>query len=351
MNNSFSKTILLVAWLVALSGLALISQHYSGESTQFFGIADDQEQTIRFTSPVEIIRYGFVAGEAVAAGDLIVEVRQPDLEAELAFTKEKIQALKFGNLDTRASMASEVVEQKADLQANLSQLDSQIRVLHAREKSTQSFLRGRQSSEANTRSAVQQEIDSLYLRKRAIRQAAEARIGDLNAKLATSERPIDAQIAEFEKRLVELERQRQALNVSASIDGRVGSVLFKVGDRVPPFEPVLTVHGSQPSFIKGYIHESVLNDIRLQQSVWIQSANSLHAHGWYEGNVQSLGSRIVEFPIRLKANAMAQAWGREVVIELNNHHPLLLGEKVIVQLEQPNALLAGAKNLLAEALP
>ncbi|MGI9285455.1 MAG: hypothetical protein ACR2P1_08695, partial [Pseudomonadales bacterium] len=46
-------------------------------------------------------------------------------------------------------------------------------------------------------------------------------------------------------------------------------------------------------------------------------------------------SRIVEFPVRLKVNPLAQAWGREVVIRLNDDHSLLLGEKVSVQLDPP----------------
>ncbi len=338
MQSRLPKAILLLAWLSALGGMIAISLHYAGESTQFFGIADDQEQTIRFKAPVEIVNFGFVSGQKVAAGDLIVEVRRLDLEAELQIIQERIQALKFGNREARASMQSEIVQLQADLQATTTELDSEIRRLRARQSATRSFLGGMgrdDNASAKGPSPLQQEIASLQVRKRALQRSTSAKIGDLNSRLATPERPVDAQIAELLKQQQNLERQKTALSVHAKIDGRVGSVLFKVGGTVPPYEPVVTVHGSKPTFIKGYIHENVLNGVTLEQSVWVRSANSTHAVAWHVGVVESLGSRIVEFPVRLKVNPLAQAWGREVVIRLQDDHALLLGEKVSVQLEQP----------------
>lgn len=338
MQNRIPKAILLLAWLSALGGMLSISVYYAGESSQFFGIADDQEQTIRFKSSVEIVNFGFVSGQRVATGDLIVEVRRLDLEAELQIIQERIQALKFGNREARASMQSEIVQLQADLQATTTELDSEIRHLRARQNAARNFLDG-MGREANTdgsrESPEQQEIISLQIRKRALQRSTAAKISDLNSRLATPERPVDAQIAELVKQQQNLERQKTELSVYAKIDGRVGSVLFKVGDTVPPYEPVLTVHGSKPTFIKGYIHENVLNGVTLEQTVWVRSANSTHAVAWNKGVVESLGSRIVEFPVRLKVNPLAQAWGREVVIRLEDDHSLLLGEKVSVQLEQP----------------
>ncbi|MGI9284041.1 MAG: HlyD family secretion protein [Pseudomonadales bacterium] len=338
MQSRVPKAILLLAWLSALSAMVAISLYYAGDSTQFFGIADDQEQTIRFKAPVEIVSYGFVSGQKVATGDLIVEVRRLDLEAELQIIQERIQALKFGNREARASMQSEIVQLQADLQAATTELDSQIRRLRARESAARSFLDGMTregNAVASGESAVQQEIASLQVRERALKRSTAAKINDLNSRLTTPERPIDAQIAELVKQQQNLERQRTELSVYAKIEGRVGSVLFKVGDTVPPYQPVLTVHGSKPTFVKGYIHENVLNDVTLDQTVWVRSANSMHASVWHEGVVESLGSRIVEFPVRLKVNPLAQAWGREVVVRLEDDHVLLLGEKVSVQLDPP----------------
>lgn len=347
-----SRAVLLAAWMLALIGLAVISRHYGGESDRFFGISDDQEQTVRFTMPVQIESYGFVSGQEVGAGDLIVEVRQPDIDAEIQIVAERIQGLKFGNRETRASMQSEIVQQDADLQASLTELDSQIRGLRARADAARTILQGldRDSSDG-AGPAVRREIDSLTERKHAIRRATAARINDLSSRLAASKRPVDAQIAELEQRQRDLERQQADLRVFAQFTGRVGSVLFKVGETVPPYQPVLTLHGSRPSFIRGYIHEDVFNDVRLRQTVWVQSLSSLHADIWHEGVVESIGSRIVEFPVRLKVNPLMQAWGREVLVRLRDDHTLLLGEKVHVQLERPVVAFPQLRAMLTERTP
>lgn len=352
MASRIPKPILFLAWLAALMMLAGISRHHTLETTQFTGIADDQEQTIRFALPVEIVRYAFVAGQTVDAGDLIVEVRQPDFEAQRQILQEKIHALKFGDRESRATMQAEIVRLQADLAARLSELDSQIRALSARQDAAKTFFEGLDSQTAyapNTQ--LQQQIDGLNLQRRALRQANAARSGDLKARLGTPERAVDAQIAELEKQMQDVERQNADLKVHARFAGRVSSVLFKVGETVPPYQPVLTLHGAQPAFINGYIHETVVNDVKVAQTVWVQSSTEAQKDRWIEGEVQGLGSRIVAFPERLKVNPLAQAWGREVVIQLKGDHGLLLGEKVNVNLTRPNTLITDLKAQLAALVP
>ena len=348
MSVGRSGRVLLLAWMVSLVGLLAISMRFSGESTRFSGIADDQEQTIRFTSAVEIGRYGFVSGQEVEPGDLIVEVRQIELDTQLQLIEEKIQALKFGNRESRASMQAAIIQLQADLEGSSAELDSQIHKLRARQEMTKELLVDLEETDRQRgERPIQQEIESLQTRKWANQRAANSKIDDLKSRLATSERPVDAQIAELQKQREDLERQRSELKVYAELSGRVGSVLFKIGETVPPYQPVVTIHGSSPSFVKGYIHESVLNGVQLKQQVWVRPASTMRAEQWHPGTVESLGSRIVEFPDRLKVNPLAQAWGREVVIRLSADHSLLLGEKVDVQLEPPVSRLQVIKTAFA----
>lgn len=277
----------------------------------FLGVADDQEQEIRFTNPVEIVSFGFVAGQEVASGDLVLEVLRPELKAELQIVQEKIQALRFENRESRSTMESEIVRLKADLQATLTELDSQIRRLQGQENAAQNLMNNLStgSTEARANSMTSQEISSLNKRRRAVVRSVQSEVMDLESRLTMPERSVDAQIAELDKQRQDLDRQKADLRVFAKIDGQIGSVHFKVGDTVQPYQPVLTVHGSKPSFIKGYIHENVVNGIRLNQKVWVHSTSSNNQEGWQQGKVESLGSRIVEFPPRLKINPLAQAWG------------------------------------------
>ena len=353
MGGWLVKGSLFFAWLLALLAVAGISQQYSGESQQFFGIADDQEQTIRFSSTVEIERFAFVDGQQVAAGDLLLEARRPQLDAQIQAVQEQIQALRYGNKDARSTIAAQLVDLQAQLQNDVAELDSQIRSLTARQRTNAALVRGSIVSSEDTLGSnwFAEEIASLQLRKRALSRGSKARIKDLQSKLDSTERPVDAQIEELTKGLQELSRQQAALKVSAKLNGQVGSVLFKVGDRVPPFEPVMTVHGTHPTFIKGYIHESVLNRVQTGQPVWVQATNAQLAPQWYQGQVTSLGSRIIDFPLRLKLSPMVQAWGREVVIDLPETHSLLLGEKVKVQLSEPSTWWGNVSVWLLELLP
>ncbi len=345
MSQPFPKLFLATFWLAAIVSILLLSRYFGDSSTHFTGIADDQEQTIRFKAAVEIVRFERVAGQTVQAGDLIVEVLQPDLKADILMVREQTHALRFRNRETRASMESEIVSLEADLRAEVAKLDNQILELKAREDVQQNFAtrvdrtnRTNGGTNSRTKSVIVSEISSLGKRKVALTAATGARVDDLKSRLGASDRPITAQIAELEERLVELQRRDTQQNVTAQFDGQVGSVLFKVGDVVLPFQPIATVHGANPQFVKGYIHESVFNNIEINQRVWIRSATTQQV-SWHPGIVESLGSRIVEFPERLKINRLVQAWGREVVIHLDNGHDLLLGEKVDVQVEPPVSVI------------
>ncbi len=351
--DSLQKVTLLLAWLSALAGAAVITAQQSGAATQFTGIADDLEQAVRFTTPVEIMRLEVVSGQSVTLGDLVVEVRQPELDADLQVLDERLRALASGALEERASMQAAIVQHAADLRATLTDVDTEIRVLRARQSAARALVGDRLGDTPNDRgdSTIAQALQNLQQRRQALGNSTAARIGDLRARLANASRPVDAQIAEVRQQQRELQRQRSEQRVYAKLDGQVGSVLFRIGDKVPPFQPVLTLHGTRPSFIKGYIHESVLNDVRLGQTVWIQSANSAHAGQWCEGVVASLGSRIVDYPVRLKVSPMLPAWGREVLVRLQGDHQLLLGERVNVQLHPPGALGNQVKALLAEYAP
>ena len=47
-----------------------------------------------------------------------------------------------------------------------------------------------------------------------------------------------------------------------------------------------------------------------------------------EGDVVGVGSRIVEYPVRLRKRQDIQIWGREVLIKIPENNAFLLGEKV-----------------------
>jgi multidrug resistance efflux pump len=345
MNYTLPRTILFGCWAIALASMVLMSSYIGGSSSSFYGIADDQEQTIRFKGAVEIISLDHRQGHLVAAGDVVLRVHQAGLESDLLMVGEQIQVLISRNRESRASMQSEIVRFEADLQEKVVDLDSQIQALEAKETIAQQYLDRLDRSANASRSVTRNEIESLKQRRQALTRATASRVDDLRSRLDASNRPINAQIAELNERREELRRRQSLQTVVASADGQIGSVHFKAGDVVPPYETILTLQGSHASFVRAYIHENVFNDIRAKQPIWVRSATDQYGDRWFRAHVESLGSRIVEFPDRLKVNPLVRAWGRAVVIRFDQQHDLLLGEKVQIQMEPPMSIVSELRKL------
>jgi hypothetical protein len=125
-----------------------------------------------------------------------------------------------------------------------------------------------------------------------------------------------------------LEEEKRGLFIPAQINGLIGSVNFKQGEKVSPFTPILTLHAESPSFVRGYIHEDVYSQVAVGQNVIVNS-NHDRKNG-VGGVVVGVGARIVEYPERLRKRAEILIWGREIIIRLPPQNRFLLGEKVLI---------------------
>lgn len=332
-----NKKLLPAVWVIAIATIILLGGLLKLESTHFFGIADDHEQTISFSYPVEIVQTYAVEGAEVKQGTRILEVRRRDLITKLDIIDDQIQALKTTADVEIASKRAQLEGLKAQQAAELAVIDSQIKNLLSEQHMNKKLVEeisGSKSS-ANARSPLVTKIRGLREQRGHIEISLAAQITNLENQLNASLLPSDSKLAELMDRKLEFQRQVTDLKVSAKFNGRVGSINYKPGEIVAPYQPILTVHGLSPQYIKGYIHENVFNEVALGQKVWVQSNTNSNNNEPIQAVVESLGSRIVEYPVRLKKNLMVSAWGREAVIRLTEENKLLLGEKVIVSLENP----------------
>ena len=350
-----NKALLPMFWIIAIGSLGLLSSLLKLESTHFLGIADNHEQTISFSYPVEIVKTYAVEGGEVQQGSEILEVRRRDLGTKLVIIEDQIQALKSTAEQELASTQAKLAGLRAQQAAELASIDSEIKNLRSQQRLNKQLLNeisGVKTS-VNTASPIETEIQGkLELRGHIIKTLA-AQIKNLENQLSVSKRPIDSKLAELEERRTEFIRQVTALKVVAQFNGRVGSVNHKRGEVVAPFQPILTVHGHSPKFIKGYIHEYVFNQVAVGQRVWVRSNTNSSNSTSISAIVESLGSRIVEYPVRLKKNLMVSAWGREAVVRLVDENSLLMGEKVTVILNDPDNeqnLLSGLLDLISSSI-
>lgn len=143
--------------------------------------------------------------------------------------------------------------------------------------------------------------------------------------------PIAADIKNLQKELEVLEHRERNLYVFAEISGVVGSVNFKRGERVSPYSTILTISPSAPTHVQGFIHENLSSQVAVGQRMQISSLSDPSKK--VEGRVVSVGSRIVELPLRM-GRTTTPMWGREVALEIVSpvqNNSFLLGEKVAIQ--------------------
>ncbi len=149
---------------------------------------------------------------------------------------------------------------------------------------------------------------------------------------SNSRDPLALQISNLERELELVTSRGESLYIFAEISGVIGSVNFKKGESVSPYSPLITISPEFPTYVQGFIYESLHSSVAVGQRMRIVSRT--HATKEVFGRVVSVGSRIVPFPVRLSQSPNLQIWGREVMIEIPSSNLFLLGEKVDVQVDR-----------------
>lgn len=164
--------------------------------------------------------------------------------------------------------------------------------------------------------------------ERSVREQMNKAVG--NNSLAVGEDPLSVELRELEEERGFLERQRNNLYVFAEIDGIVGSVNFKRGERAPAFSSLVTISPDSPTFVQGFVNEALRTSVHPGSHVRISSLTNNGSS--VDGKVVSVGARFVELPLRLAPASGGRngvpIWGREVMIEIPKESNIILGEKV-----------------------
>ena len=120
---------------------------------------------------------------------------------------------------------------------------------------------------------------------------------------------------------------------------RPGNILCKKGEHISAFNTLINFYERNPTIVKGYVHESLILEVQVGDSLRITS--SLHPSQQVKGEVIGLGSRIVEIPARLRKIPDIKTYGREVLIRIPSDNPFLQKEKVMLNSldeETPNSV-------------
>ncbi|MFP4164292.1 MAG: HlyD family secretion protein [Chitinispirillaceae bacterium] len=321
---------LILIWVLIVVVLVTMTLTLNREVSVFQGIADAREITINNENAVEISRIKVVAGQTVSKGDHLLQLHRPELEmriTELTHSLERIKAQAYADV---GSINSQIRQLEAERASTLNRYNSQIEELQARQKLNRELASELKS--VNTGQIPKDDHNITRLRisnlKKDLAFALDAI--DLRIRLLrnSSDQPVEVQIRSMEEELEILQEEKRKLRVVSPIDGVIGSVNFKEGEKVSPFAPVLTLHTRSPSYIKGFVYEDIFKKVSIGQMVRVTSMADRKSS--IEGEVVGIGSRIVLFPERLWKRPDVRLWGIEVQIKIPEHNEFLLGEKVSI---------------------
>jgi multidrug resistance efflux pump len=325
-----------IVLLIALAAVVLMTAYYKSETYRFYGIADTKEIVVNYNLPVEIKKINVVQGQPIRAGDTLVVLDQPELTMKINTISHSLEELKATKATQATRSRSEIRQIQAEQIARVNEIKAEIKKLEAEydlNKKLMSELRsvsknGRDVSDTSEVSnPILVEIAELKKVLEVTKNPSQIVIDRLNGEISSNEDPLVVQVERMTKELTMLNEEKERLVILAQIDGVIGSVNFKEREKVSPYDTIMTLHRESPSYVRGYIHENVHSSVTVGQSVSIRSMADSYTS---DGDIVGVGSRIVEYPIRLRKIQDVVMWGKEVLVRIPDDNKFLLGEKVVI---------------------
>lgn len=330
--------LLYLSWLLAIVILVAIVTTYENRSTPFYGIAETREIIINSENAVEIKRIHVTPGQTVKKGALLVELARPELTMEINSISHQIDELRARDSADIHKLRSRLSALKAEKASEISEINYGIKELVARydmNRELVSDLKSLAQTDENrgtgvNPSPIEIQIENLRAALALSVEPMRVEINMIEKSLKSTENPLKIQAESLEKELFLLLEEKNKLFMFAQVSGVIGSVNVREREQIVPFSPILTLHTKTPSYVKGFINEKAFGRITVGQNTRIVSladpGNSII------GKVIGVGSRIIEYPIRLQKVLAVPVWGREILIRIHEGNRFLLGEKVLISL-------------------
>jgi multidrug resistance efflux pump len=318
--------------------LIAITMAIRSESTNFYGIADAKEIILNSEASVEIKKIRVVQGQAVKAGDTLIELSSQDLDMKISSIAHDLDEIKTRKTTHATMFKADIRQLKAqqqerstELKAEIQQLESEYELNRKLVSQLKSIKKDEVGTEGDSANPLVIKINNLKKELSRILDSSQIYVDQLRGQLSYTGEPLADQVKGLEAALNLLMDQKNKLYISAQISGIIGTVNFKDGEKVSPYTAIATLHTESPSYIRGYIHENVYSKVTVGQKVTVVSLAENGAV--VTGEIVGVGSRIVEYPIRLRKIPDIQMWGREITIKIPEVNQFLLGEKVLISLQ------------------
>lgn len=333
-----------IVWLGAFALVVVFTWLFRGDRADFRGIAEDAKQSVSSATAVEILALQVQPGEVVSAGDTLLRLRDPELNLRIAAILHDIQDASGDANINKAESQRRISQLRAEYQARRAEYLGEIRTLDEQRTRNRSLVSGFRAMgvvpDDSDGSALQDRIDALRQQIQVEETGMTSQIALLEGTKGDISRLAVSRDEALRAELALLRSEEEKLTIVATSSGVVDSINFRVGEKVSPFAPILTISGHMPTLVRGYVLEKVRTDLAIGDSVDVLAVGMRPAK--VPGVVAGLGSRIMEIPPRLWKVPAYPQWGREVIVRIPAGNPLLLGELVAVHRRRP-AIGSGAR--------
>jgi len=323
----------LISLVIALT---IVTINIRRESTNFHGIAETKEMVISAEFGVEIKDMRITPGQSVKAGDTLMEMRSPEIDLKISEFTHLINEMETRS-KTQANLSkSEVRQIKTENEARFIEILSELQELQSQYEINRKLMKQLRSinTEDNGTSDSNPTLIRIQNLKRELSRIDKSNMildENLHSQISFGVDPLQEMLKQYQDQLRLYNELKQKLFIIAPNDGVIGAIHYRKGEMVPAFDSIATLHSKAPSFVLGYIHENIYSSVSLGQKVLVHSITD--KKNVIEGEVIGVGTRIVEYPIRLRIVQDYLIWGREVTVKLPPDNDFLLGEKVRISLE------------------
>ena len=331
--------ILYIVGFILLFLLLRINIRNNDDSAFFYGFAENKDTELSHDEPVMINSVLVTPGQQVSAGQLLLTAEYAPLDLKLLSAEHTVEEINQSERLEVNQLKSKILRLRSERETTLARLNSEIAVLEHElaldkelieviKKGTDHLVDLQASPKAVRLAQLKSSLKEVV-------KPIDIEIAQLESQLKTINLPTAVRKERLKKEIDFLKNEKGKLQILAPSDGLIGNIHCKKGENISSFSTLITFYERRPTLVKGYIHESMILQVKVGDSLLVSS--NVQTFHQVKGVVTGLGSRIIEIPERLRKVPEVKTYGREVLIAIPLDNPFLQKEKVTLQsLIDPN---------------
>lgn len=321
-----------VAIIPLVFTLFQLSKRYQQSGAFFYGFAENKETDLSHDLPVKVLKIFVSPGQSVSKGEVLMEVEQSSLDFKIDDIQHDVKRVDATVYKEQQELSSKIVALEAKKKTSLAAITANIEEKKAAIEQRKALVNGLQTIDVSAVDFEQSE-EALELKRleqeyQAVSTAFDKEIGQRRSEAQALNNAGAVEKEQLKSQITYYTNEQKQLVITAPNDGIIGNILCKEGENVDDFVDLLTFYERNPTIVKGYIHESMILQVKEGDSLFVTS--SLRPTQHIRGKVIGLGSRIVEIPERLRKVPDIKTYGREILIRIPKENQFLQKEKVML---------------------